>query len=109
MNGPDDAVTGASLRQIRLTEEIKQLIRQQGFVATVRPDGTPRCPARAPPACGTTNTWCFCTLNSPGTVANLALNTHQGEGNAVDPIRRKGYRFAGTARVLRQGPSTRRS
>ena len=44
----------------------------------------------------------FPHLHSPGTVANLATNPHV-EVNMVDPIRRKGYRFAGTARVLTEG------
>jgi predicted pyridoxine 5'-phosphate oxidase superfamily flavin-nucleotide-binding protein len=87
-----------------LTGDVKRVVEEQrlGFVATVRPDGTP---ALSPK--GTTSVWddrhlVFLHLHSPGTVANVAENPHV-EINVVDPIRRKGYRFRGTASVLTQG------
>lgn len=89
---------------MRLSEEMQRLVREQGlgFVATVRPDGTP---ALSPK--GTTSVWgeqqlVFLHLHSPGTVANLAHNPNV-EVNVVDPIRRKGYRFAGRGRILNAG------
>jgi hypothetical protein len=89
---------------MRLSEEMQRLVREQGlgFVATVRPDGTP---ALSPK--GTTSVWgdeqlVFLHLHSPGTVANLAHNPNV-EVNVVDPIRRKGYRFAGRGRFLIAG------
>jgi hypothetical protein len=89
---------------VRLTEDMKRLVRDQGlgFVATVRPDGTP---ALSPK--GTTSVWddghlVFLHLCSPHTVANLESNPHV-EVNVVDSIRRKGYRFAGIAEILTSG------
>ena len=90
---------------MRLTEEMQRVVTEQGlgFVATVRPDGTP---ALSPK--GTTRVWddgrlVFLHLHSPGTVANLATNPSV-EVNVVDPIRRKGWRFAGQATVHTGGP-----
>lgn len=97
LSGPDDG-------QMRMSEQMQQLVRQQGpgFVATVRPEGTPAVSPK-----GTTSVWndeqlAFLHLHSPGTVANLANNPNV-EVNAVDPIRRVGFRFAGRARVLTGG------
>jgi predicted pyridoxine 5'-phosphate oxidase superfamily flavin-nucleotide-binding protein len=83
---------------------MKRVVAEQslGFVATVRPDGTP---ALSPK--GTTSVWddehlVFLHLHSPHTIANVEHNPHV-EVNVVDPIVRKGYRFAGTAEVLTSG------
>jgi predicted pyridoxine 5'-phosphate oxidase superfamily flavin-nucleotide-binding protein len=90
---------------MRLTEQMKRVVTEQslGFVATVRPDGTP---ALSPK--GTTRVWddgrlVFLHLHSPGTVANLAANPAV-EVNVVDPIRRRGWRFAGRGTVHTAGP-----
>jgi uncharacterized protein len=89
---------------VRLSEDMKRVVREQGlgFVATVRPDGTPAVSPK-----GTTSVWddehlVFLHLHSPHTVANLRANPH-AEVNVVDPIRRKGYRFAGTAEIITRG------
>src|SRR4051794_14178055 len=89
---------------MRLTEQMRRVVTEQslGFVATVRPDGTP---ALSPK--GTTRVWddgrlVFLHLHSPGTVANLAANPAV-EVNVVDPIRRKGWRFAGRGTVHTPG------
>ncbi len=89
---------------VRLTEDMQRVVGEQalGFVATVRADGTP---ALSPK--GTTSVWddehlVFLHIHSEGTVANLATNPHV-EVNVVDPIRRKGYRFAGHAETLSEG------
>ncbi|MCZ7413972.1 MULTISPECIES: pyridoxamine 5'-phosphate oxidase family protein [unclassified Streptomyces] len=83
-----------------LNEDMRRLVSAQGlgFVATVRPDGTPNLSPK-----GTTEVWdsehlVFLDLHSPGTVANLAVNPAV-EINVVDPVRRKGYRFRGEGRV----------
>ncbi len=90
---------------MHMTDDMKRLVREQrlGFVATVRPDGSPAVSPK-----GTTSVWddehlVFLHLHSPGTVANL-LADERIEVNVVDPIKRKGYRFAGRARVLTSGP-----
>lgn len=93
-----------TLTGVRLTEDMQRVVREQalGFVATVRADGTP---ALSPK--GTTSVWddehlVFLHIHSEGTVANLATNPNV-EVNVVDPIRRKGYRFAGHAETLSEG------
>jgi predicted pyridoxine 5'-phosphate oxidase superfamily flavin-nucleotide-binding protein len=90
---------------MHMTDDMKRLVREQrlGFVATVRPDGGPAVSPK-----GTTSVWddehlVFLHLHSPGTVANL-LADERIEVNVVDPIKRKGYRFAGRAHVLTGGP-----
>jgi uncharacterized protein len=91
---------------VRLTADMQRMVREQslGFVATVRPDGTP---ALSPK--GTTTVWddthlVFLDICSPHTVANLRANPSV-EVNVVDPVFRKGYRFAGRAEVLTGGPA----
>ena len=72
------------------------------FVATVNPDGTPNLSPK-----GSIRVWddhhlVFGDIRSPTTVRNLELNPAT-EINIVDPISRKGYRFRGTAEILRAG------
>jgi hypothetical protein len=87
-----------------LTDDMKRVVGEQrlGFVATVRPDGTPNLSPK-----GTTAVWgddhlIFADICSPDTIANLAANPAV-EINVVDPLVRKGYRFRGTARVFGEG------
>ena len=83
---------------------MKRVVEEQrlGFVATVRPDGTPNLSPK-----GTTAVWdddhlVFANIRSPGTLANLRHNANV-ELNVVDPFLRKGYRFRGVASVLEAG------
>jgi len=83
---------------------MKRVVEEQrlGFVATVRPDGTPNLSPK-----GTTAVWdddhlVFANIRSPGTLANLRQNATV-EVNVVDPFLRKGYRFRGVASVLEAG------
>ena len=87
-----------------LTADMKRVVEEQrlGYVATVCPDGTPNLSPK-----GTTAVWddehlVFANIRSPGTIANLRLNTSV-EVNVVDPFLRKGYRFKGVASVLESG------
>jgi hypothetical protein len=89
---------------MQLTDDMQRVVREQalGFVATVRPDGTP---ALSPK--GTTSIWdaghlVFLHLHSSHTVDNLRSNPNV-EINVVDPIARKGYRFIGLGRVVDSG------
>jgi hypothetical protein len=66
------------------------------FAATVTPDGQPNLSPK-----GTIGIWdddrlYFLDIASPGTVANLAHSPRM-EINVVEPLSRRGYRFAGTA------------
>ncbi|MGW1256391.1 pyridoxamine 5'-phosphate oxidase family protein [Streptomyces sp. NPDC002513] len=87
-----------------LDEDMRRMVTVQGlgFVATVRPDGTPSLSPK-----GTTEVWdddhlVFLDTHSPGTVANLSCNPAV-EINVVDPVIRKGYRFRGNAEVHTRG------
>ena len=88
---------------VEITEEIKNLLKKQklGFVATVSPDNTPNLSPK-----GTIIEWnndlIFADIKSPNTIANLQKNPSI-EINVVDPIRRKGYRFKGKAKILTEG------
>ena len=89
---------------MQLTDDMQRVVREQslGFVATVRPDGTPTLSPK-----GTTSVWdaghlVFLHLHSAHTVDNLRHNPNV-EINVVDPIVRKGYRFAGLGRVVDSG------
>ncbi len=87
-----------------ITEDMRAVVNGQrlGFIATVCPDGTPNLSPK-----GTTLVWdddhlVFADICSPTTMENLAHN-QAIEINVVDPIRRKGYRFKGQARIVTQG------
>ena len=87
-----------------LNDDMKRVIRQQrlGFIATVCPDGTPNLSPK-----GTATVWdddqlVFADLASPVTMENLAHNPAL-EINVVDAFSRKGYRFKGTASIVREG------
>jgi predicted pyridoxine 5'-phosphate oxidase superfamily flavin-nucleotide-binding protein len=88
-----------------LTDDMKRVVWEQrlGFAETVCPDGTPNLSPK-----GTTTVWdddhlVFAHIYSPNTVENLRHNPAI-EINVVDAVRRKGYRFKGTAEILTGGP-----
>ncbi len=88
-----------------LDDDMKSIVGTQrlGYVASVCPDGTPNLSPK-----GTTAVWdddhlVFLDLHSPQTVANIEAGNAVVEINVVDPIRRRGYRFKGSATVLRDG------
>src|SRR3954465_1085856 len=87
-----------------LTDDMRRVVEfELGFIATVCPDGTPNLSPK-----GTTTVWdddhlLFADLRSPVTIANLRLNPAV-EINVVDVVRRKGFRFKGTATVVDEGP-----
>lgn len=79
-----------------------------GFVATVTPDGRPNLSPKGTTTVLDDEHLMFADIVSPNTSANLAHNPHV-ELNVVDPIRRRGYRFRGTAVVHREGPEFERA
>ena len=88
-----------------LSDDMKRVVAEQqlGFVATVNENGTPNLSPK-----GTLSVWddehlMFVDIRSPRTSANLERNAAV-EVNVVDPLIRKGYRFAGVAEVYRSGP-----
>jgi uncharacterized protein len=72
------------------------------FVATVRRDGSPSLSPKASTIPYDDDHLLFVDMASPQTIANLR-NDPRIEINSVDFIRRRGYRFAGTAQVLESG------
>ena len=81
--------------------KIKDFVNFQklGFVATVNSDNTPNLSPK-----GTVRVWddenlIFADINSPQTMENL-INNSSVEINVVDPIKRKGFRFKGNAKMI---------
>lgn len=87
-----------------LSADMKRVVTEQklGFVATVSPDGTPNLSPKGTTAVWDDDTLVFADISSPQTVANLRANPRV-EINVVDVVRRKGYRFKGTATVYGEG------
>jgi len=68
----------------------------------VCPDGTPNVSPKGTIAVWDDDHLVFADIRSPGTMANLGSNPAV-ELNVVDPFSRKGYRFKGTAEIVRGG------
>lgn len=87
-----------------LTDDMKRVVTEQrlGFIATVNADGTPNLSPRGTLAVWDDDTLVFADIRSPGTTRNLRRNPAVAI-NVVDPIVRKGYRFAGEATVHADG------
>jgi predicted pyridoxine 5'-phosphate oxidase superfamily flavin-nucleotide-binding protein len=88
----------------KLTADMKRVVGEQrlAYVATVCPDGTPNVSPKGTIAVWDDEHLVFADIRSPGTVANLSHNPAIAV-NVVDPFARKGYRFKGTAEVVRDG------
>jgi uncharacterized protein len=89
-----------------LTEAMMRLVREQrlGYVATVAEDGSPNVSPKGSLTVLDDSNLVFADIESPHTVVNLSKNPRV-EINVVDPYVRKGYRFRGTATILRTGVS----
>jgi uncharacterized protein len=87
-----------------LTADMKRIIREHplGYVATAATDGTPNVSPKGTFFIVDDATIAFAEIRSPATVRNLQTNPRI-EVNFVDPFVRKGYRFAGTAKILERG------
>jgi uncharacterized protein len=83
-----------------LTPDMQKVVLEQrlGFVATVRPDGTPNLSPKGTTTVRDEGRLMFADIASPGTVANVRANPAM-EVNVVDPVLRKGYRFQGRGSV----------
>jgi uncharacterized protein len=98
------------MRAALLDSDVRRVVDEQRlcFVATVNADGTPNLSPK-----GSIRVWdeqrlLFGDFRSPATIGNLEARPAV-EINVVDPISRKGYRFRGTARVLRSGEERERA
>lgn len=87
-----------------LTPDMKRVIAEYplGYIATASTDGTPNVSPKGTFFVVDDTTIAFAEVRSPTTLRNLQANPRT-EINFVDPFVRKGYRFAGTAKVLRRG------
>ena len=86
-----------------LTADMKRVIAEQklGFVATVGADGAPNLSPKGTMQVLDDDHIVFAEIRSPATMANIAANPAM-EINFVDPFNRKGYRFKGTARIVKK-------
>ena len=87
-----------------IDESVKEFVARQklGYVATVSEDNTPNLSPKGTIIAWDSKTLAFADIRSPNTVRNLSVNPNI-EINVVDPVVRKGYRFAGRARIIRGG------
>jgi predicted pyridoxine 5'-phosphate oxidase superfamily flavin-nucleotide-binding protein len=87
-----------------LTPEVMRFVNtvKLGFVATVCPDGTPNLSPKGTTMAWDENSLAFADIYSPVTTKNIFTNPAI-EINVVDIFLRKGYRFKGSAQVLRSG------
>ena len=87
-----------------LTADMKRVVAEHplGYVATAAADGTPNVSPKGTFFVVDDTTIAFAEIRSPVTLRNLQANPRI-EVNFVDPFVRKGYRFAGTAKVLPRG------
>lgn len=87
-----------------LTDEMQAAVRAErlAYIATVNPDGTPNLAPKGTTTVLDADHLVFADIASPRTVANLRERAAT-EINVVDPIRRKGWRFAGEGRVVDAG------
>lgn len=87
-----------------IPESIKKFLDEQklGYVATVSPDGTPNLSPKGTIIAWDKNTIAFADIRSPNTMKNLESNPNL-EINVVDPLLRKGFRFKGIARIIKNG------
>jgi uncharacterized protein len=74
-----------------------------GYAATVCPDGTPNLSPKGSLAVWDDDHLYFADIASPQTIENLRHNPGI-ELNAVDIIKRRGYRFKGTGEIHDDGP-----
>jgi predicted pyridoxine 5'-phosphate oxidase superfamily flavin-nucleotide-binding protein/uncharacterized membrane protein YphA (DoxX/SURF4 family) len=94
-------------KQVNMTlidKDIRDIVdsAKLGFVATVNPDGSPNLSPKGSVRVYDDEHVAFMDIASPATVANLSVNPHI-EIAVVDFLRRRGYRFSGTAELQQPG------
>jgi len=87
-----------------LTQEIKDFVNKQrmGFVATVSPDNSPNLSPKGTTVVYTDECLTFTGIRSEHTLSKLEKKPLV-DINVVNPIKRKGYRFKGTATIISEG------
>lgn len=83
---------------------MKRVVAEQrlAFVATVSPDSSPNLSPKGTISVFDDEHLVFADIRSPATIRNLETNPGI-EINIVDQFCRKGYRFKGTAQIVREG------
>lgn len=83
---------------------MKRVVTEQrlAFVATVSPDSSPNLSPKGTISVFDDEHLVFADIRSPATIRNLERNPAI-EINVVDQFCRKGYRFKGTAQLVREG------
>jgi len=89
---------------IVISNEIRNFVNFQrlGYVATVSSNNTPNLSPKGTIIAIDESHLGFADIRSPQTIENLKQNSSI-EINVVDPIRRKGFRFKGTGRIISEG------
>ena len=92
-----------------LTQETKDFVNKQrmGFVATIGPANKPNLSPKGTTIALDDDHLAFTGIRSDQTISNLKINPNL-EINVVDPIRRRGYRFQGTAKFFLMVKSLKR-
>ena len=87
-----------------ITDEISNFLDSQklGYVATVSSDFKPNVSPKGTIARWDSNTLVFADIRSPDTITNLQQNPHV-EISVIDPLIRRGYLFAGIAKIITTG------
>lgn len=83
-----------------ITDEMRDMIQRVrlAFVATVGSDNRPNLSPRGSLKVLDSTSLIYADIQSPQTTRNVTANPHV-EINVVDPFRRRGFRFRGTATV----------
>jgi predicted pyridoxine 5'-phosphate oxidase superfamily flavin-nucleotide-binding protein/uncharacterized membrane protein YphA (DoxX/SURF4 family) len=91
-------------QMIRIDNDMREIVAaaRLSFVATVDPDGSPNLSPKGSVRVYDDQHLAFMDIASPATMANLASGSRI-EINAIDFLRRRGYRFKGTAEVREPG------
>lgn len=92
-----------------LTDEMKRVVTeiQLCYAATVTPDGKPNLSPKGSITVLSEDELGFADLASPGMIENLRHNPAI-ELNVVDPFTRRGFRFKGAAKVVKDPEAHRR-
>lgn len=90
---------------VLITDQIAEFLESErlGFVATVSPDNLPNVSPKGSIVRSGGSDIAFAEIRSPDTLRNLEANPAV-EVSVISPIIRRGYLFAGTGRVVREGP-----
>ncbi|MEO5314701.1 pyridoxamine 5'-phosphate oxidase family protein [Pseudarthrobacter sp. CC12] len=87
-----------------ITDDMRDIIASAmlSYAATTCPDGTPNLSPKGSVRAYDDDHLIFMDIASPNTIANLKANPSI-EINSVDVVKRRGYRFKGTAEILQPG------